>query len=94
VTLIPDAGGNSQLDTDGDGYGNVCDADLNNDAIVNLSDYSLFVSVFGTTATTPAQENADFNGDGQVNLSDYLIFRSYFGQTPGPSCIDLPGGCV
>jgi hypothetical protein len=93
-TLIPDAGGNSQLDTDGDGYGNVCDADLNNDAIVNLSDYSLFVSVFGTTATTPAQENADFNGDGQVNLSDYLIFRSYFGQTPGPSCIDLPGGCV
>jgi hypothetical protein len=93
-TLIPDAGGNVQLDTDGDGYGNICDADLNNDDIVNLSDYSLFLSVFGTTPTTPAQENADFNGDGQVNLFDYSIFRSYFGQPPGPSCIDLPGGCV
>ena len=34
--LLPDAGGNSQLDTDGDGYGNICDADLDQDNIVGF----------------------------------------------------------
>jgi hypothetical protein len=87
--LILDAGGNSQRDTDGDGYGNRCDADIAipNDGVVNLSDYSAFRSAFGGTAPlTPAQEDADFNGDGVVNLSDYSIFRAAFGKAPGLSC--------
>jgi hypothetical protein len=86
--LIPDAGGNSQRDTDGEGYGNIFDADLNNfDALLNLSDYSGFRSVFGAPSplSLPA-EHGDFNGDGLVNLSDYSIFRSSFGKAPGPSC--------
>jgi hypothetical protein len=33
---------NSQRDTDGDGYGNWCDADLNNDLKVNFADLALF----------------------------------------------------
>jgi len=70
-----------QRDTDGDGYGNRCDADFNGDLIVNLSDYSVFRSKFGT-----ADPDADFNGDGVVNLSDYSIFRAAFGKAPGPSC--------
>ena len=78
-----------------DGYGNICDADLNNDNIVNLTDYSAFRAAFGGTAPlTPAQEDADFNGDGTVNLSDYSIFRSFFGEAPGPSCVDLPVPCA
>jgi hypothetical protein len=82
-----------QRDTDNDGYGNRCDADIAipNDGVVNLSDYSAFRAAFGGTGTlTPAQQNADFNGDGNVNLSDYSIFRSLFGKAPGPSC--CPGG--
>ena len=78
-----------QRDTDGDGYGNRCDADIAipNDGVVNLSDYSAFRSAFGgTVPLTPAQEDADFNGDGVVNLSDYSIFRAAFGKAPGPSC--------
>jgi hypothetical protein len=82
----------SQRDTDSDGFGNMCDADLNNNTpipTVNLSDYSLFRSAFGanvlTAPLTQAQENADFNGDGAVNLSDYSVFRSAFGKAPGPS---------
>jgi hypothetical protein len=82
-TLIPDAGGNSQLDTDGDGYGNICDADLSNDGVVNLTDFNLFRAAFGQS---PVVEDADFNGDATVNLSDYSIFRSRFGGAPGPSC--------
>jgi len=72
-----------QSDSNGDGIGNICDADLDNviPYTVNLSDYSLFRSVFGTT-----DPDADFNGDGIVNLSDYSIFRRSFGKAPGPSC--------
>jgi hypothetical protein len=78
--LIPDAGGHSQLDTDGDGYGNACDADLNNDAIVNFADLALFRQKFGTN-----DPNTDFNGDGIVNFADLAIFRRMFGKAPGPS---------
>lgn len=79
-----------QRDTDADGYGNICDADFNGDNTVNLSDYSQFRSVFGTTAPGvepyTLSDHADFDGSGQVNLSDYSIFRSSFGGAPGPSC--------
>lgn len=72
----------NQRDSNGDGFGNICDADLNNDGIVNLSDYSVFRSSFGKT-----NPDADFNSDGVVNLSDYSIFRASFGRAPGPSGI-------
>ena len=55
----------TQLDTDGDGYGNACDADLNNDGIVNTWDLALFKKRFGTS-----DADADFNEDGIVNTWD------------------------
>jgi glucose/arabinose dehydrogenase len=76
----PDAGGHSQLDTDGDGYGNACDADLNQDGFVNFTDLALFRSAFGTT-----NADADLNGSGFVNFADLALFRAGFGQPPGPS---------
>ena len=88
--LIPDAGGNSQLDTDGDGYGNICDGDLNNAGpVVNITDLGIFRSMFNTT-----NPDADFNGSGGlVNITDLGVFRSLFNNPPGPSCIDTTG-CV
>ena len=77
---IPDAGGNSQLDSNDDGYGNACDADLNNDEVINGLDVGQFTSQFGT-----AGPDADFNGDGVVNGLDTGPFTSMFGQAPGPS---------
>jgi YD repeat-containing protein len=68
-----------QRDTDGDGYGNVCDPDLNNDGVVNFADLALFKSAYGT-----AQANADFNGDGVVDDTDLVILKGMFGQAPGP----------
>ncbi|MBL8225036.1 MAG: hypothetical protein JNM50_06880 [Chromatiales bacterium] len=76
-TAVPNA---DQRDTDGDGYGNACDADLNNDGRVNFADLSVFRSRFGTT-----DADADFDGNGIVNFSDLAKFRTLFGGVPGPS---------
>ncbi|MEM7081249.1 MAG: NPCBM/NEW2 domain-containing protein [Pseudomonadota bacterium] len=72
----------SQLDTDGDGFGNRCDADTNNDCEVNFLDVALFGGAF--QSTDPLH---DFNGDGVVNFLDYpVMVNSIFGA-PGPSSL-------
>lgn len=75
----------NQRDTNADGFGNICDADLNGDCIVNPVDLGLFRSVFFTN-----DPNSDFNGDGIVNPVDLGIFRSLFFQPPGPSAASCP----
>ena len=79
-TTIPDAGGNSQLDSNGDGFGNICDADFNGDLVINGSDVGPFVTQFGTSGP-----DADLNGDGVVNGLDVGPFVDMFGNAPGPS---------
>ena len=64
-----------QRDTDADGFGNRCDADLNQDGKVNTIDFGIFKQAFGKI-TNP---NADFNGDGRVNTLDFGIFKQLFG---------------
>ncbi|MFK8017887.1 MAG: thrombospondin type 3 repeat-containing protein, partial [Gammaproteobacteria bacterium] len=71
----------SQLDTNGDGFGNACDADLNNDNIVNVVDLGLLRSAFFQTGAL----DSDFNGDGVTNVIDLGIMRSRFFEPPGPS---------
>lgn len=77
-TLVPNS---DQRDTNGDGYGNVCDADLDNNGIVNAIDLGLFKSVFFSAGDL----DADFNGDMVVNAIDLGILRLGFFQPPGPS---------
>lgn len=77
---VPDAGGNSQLDTDADGFGNSCDPDLDNDGLVNSLDLGLFKAVL-----LSSDPDADFNGDGIVNSLDLGIFKKLFLMPPGPS---------
>jgi uncharacterized repeat protein (TIGR01451 family) len=77
----PDAGGHSQRDTDGDGFGNVCDADLNNDGMVTVTDFMILRSRLNTS-----DPDADLDGDGQVTRADYLILlRGLLNKPPGPS---------
>lgn len=78
--LHPDAGGNSQLDTDGDGYGNLCDPDFDNSGNIDFADLARLKSVFFT-----ADPYADLNGDDRVDFSDLAILKSMFFGTPGPS---------
>jgi hypothetical protein len=69
-----------QRDTDGDGIGNACDADLNQDCTVNFVDLGILRSVFFSS-----DPDADFNGDGQVNFVDLGTMRTQFFNAPGPS---------
>ncbi|MDP6414917.1 MAG: thrombospondin type 3 repeat-containing protein [Gammaproteobacteria bacterium] len=71
-----------QRDTDGDGYGNVCDADFNNDGTVNFSDLGIMRDRF-----YDSDPDADLDGSGIVNYGDLGIMRSQFFQTPGPSAL-------
>lgn len=75
-TLVVNA---AQRDTDGDGFGNACDTDLNNDNVTNVIDLGLLRLVFFT-----GDEDADFNGDGVVNVIDLGLMRLFFFQAPGP----------
>ncbi|MFK8015844.1 MAG: alkaline phosphatase D family protein [Gammaproteobacteria bacterium] len=75
-----------QIDSDADGFGNACDADLNNDCQVNVADLGLLRSVFFSD-----NANADLNGDGIVNAADIGLFRLRFFDAPGPS--GLPNIC-
>ncbi|MGB5354863.1 MAG: thrombospondin type 3 repeat-containing protein, partial [Woeseia sp.] len=70
----------AQIDSNGDGYGNACDQDLNNDCVVNAIDLGLLRSVFFT-----ADPDADFNNDGVVNVVDLGALRQAFFTVPGPS---------
>jgi hypothetical protein len=69
-----------QRDSDGDGFGNACDADLDNNCSVNFTDLGALKAVFFTS-----DANADLNGDGNVNFVDLGIMQSFFFFAPGPS---------
>ncbi|MCB1701249.1 MAG: hypothetical protein KDI14_10470 [Halioglobus sp.] len=77
-----------QFDSDHDGYGNLCDGDLNQDNVTDMKDFVSFLSNFGDRACstqTGSCNGADFNDDGAVGLADFNIFRRQFNQVPGPS---------
>ncbi len=76
----------NQYDSNGDDFGNQCDADLNNDGTVNFADLGFLKSVFFTGSTDPGFDpDADLNGDGFINFADLAIMRIGFFAPPGPS---------
>lgn len=55
-----------------------CHADINQDTIVDISDYGLLVSDF--LKTNPQQPRTDINLDGIIDISDYAIMVEFFLQ--------------
>jgi len=96
--LVPDNADNAifvanpdQRDSNGDGYGNVIDADLTNDGVIDVEDLLIFRRDFGSTRFqdgVDAAADADFDGDGAVDVDDLLTFRELFGQPLGASFVD------
>jgi hypothetical protein len=93
----------SQLDADGDGCGNACDPDFNQDGVVGIPDFTVFRQCFGSSvpADGPALDSecaeSDMTGDGVVGIPDFARFRQRFGEFPGPSgdpSADLVCGAV
>ena len=66
-----------------DNFGNVCDADLDNNGIINSFDLTIMRSNFGATG----DNDADIDCNGVVNSFDLTELRQDFGGAPGPSGI-------
>jgi hypothetical protein len=75
----------SQCDSDGDGYGNRCDGDLNDNSATNAQDVTLFRQQLGQPSIAPTYNEADQNCNGVVNAQDVTLFRQLLGKPPGPS---------
>ncbi|MCB1739021.1 MAG: S8 family serine peptidase, partial [Gammaproteobacteria bacterium] len=77
-----------QIDSDGDGIGNRCDPDYNNDGVVGIPDFNRIRSALNVPcADSSFDVDTDANGDCIVGDADLAIYRDYFGQPPGPSGI-------
>ncbi len=69
-----------QRDTNSDGFGNLCDADLDNNGMVDFLDLlEMKIVFFGDDA------DADLDGDGVVDFTDLQRLKSAVFGPPGPS---------
>ncbi len=68
---------------------NLRQGDSNNDDVVDIVDYSLFLVDFGTDGSFGSRSN--FNADGYVNNADFSFINANFFR-PGESCGAFTGG--
>ncbi len=79
-----------QVDCDGDGYGNRCDADFDQDLSPNLGEFGVFLAVFGIPASQTLGRcmGPDHDSSGTVTTADFGIFYALLFSpkyTLGPS---------
>lgn len=77
----------NQRDTDGDNIGNICDADFNNDCVLNFVDLSTMRSNFFASGDL----DTDLDGDGSTNFADLFVLQAGLFGPPGPS--GVPNVC-
>jgi hypothetical protein len=76
-----------QRDTNGDGFGNLCDGDFDGTCAVNFGDLATMKSQFFQGGT-----DTDMTGDDQTNFADLGLLKGDFFLPPGPS--GLPNACA
>ncbi len=79
-------GDNTTCGTDTCGSPSTCEADINGDGNVDVSDVLVMVSVWGTN-----DADADINGDGTVGVADLLLVIDGWGPCEGGG--DPTGAC-
>jgi sugar lactone lactonase YvrE len=81
-----------QTDTNQDGYGNRCDADVTGDGVVSPSDFTLFKAAYLTGPENPGyDEDLDFDSDDSIGPSDFVAFKGMFLHPVGPSGLTCAG---
>jgi hypothetical protein len=86
VDLCDALPGVAQCDTDGDGFGNPCDGDFDNDLLVGPTDFgSYFVPDFVAGVPTPGI-GTDMDCDGVVGPVDFTAYfiPQFIKASPGP----------
>jgi hypothetical protein len=75
-----------QKDPNLDGYGLICDPDVNNNGNTTSNDYDICWNALGST---PGQSNwnpdCDFNDNNEIDSSDIQFINNNIGMPPGPS---------
>jgi hypothetical protein len=88
-----DVSGAGGCDTDSDGYGGICDGDLNNDGLVSVADFTIvWLTQFGLGSD--GGTGSDMNCDTLVSVSDFTIqWLAQFALpgSPGPSGLSCAG---
>ena len=74
-------GCSGQQDYNGNGFGQPCDQDVNQDGAAGLDDVGIVLNALGGGAG----EVTDFNCDGGTGLDDLGIMLNAIGEVPGPS---------
>jgi len=82
----------TQLDTNGDGFGNACDADYSDDGLVSAPDFIDLAAGFGRITGQPGySEDLDANGDGAIGAAEFVLLSGSYGGPPGPSGLPCAG---
>ena len=69
-----------QVDTDGDMYGNICDADFDNDGYVGNQDFHIFRSNYNQTVPA-GNPNVDMDSGDYIGPSDFAEFISRYNSS-------------